>query len=77
MIIVIVFIGLPLLQLQSIFVSVPFIDEWLEGIEEPTNEEWAEAYEAWSEALSTFEYDLKVQYRDDEREDRLSDFFGC
>ena len=60
-----------ILQFRSIFISVPFIDEWLEGIEEPTNEEWAEAFEAWMEAQSTFAYALKVQYRDDEREDRL------
>lgn len=59
-----------ILRARAYFVSVPFIDEWLEGNPDPSNEEWAVAYEAWLEAKSEFVTSLKIQYRDDDREDR-------
>ncbi len=60
-----------IIEARARYVNVPFIDEWLEGNPDPTNEEWAEAYQAWFAARAEFTLNLRRQYRDDDREDRV------
>ncbi len=60
-----------IIRARARYVSVPFIDDWLDGNADPTNEEWAEAYQAWHAATSDLSLDIRIQFRDDERVDRV------
>jgi len=59
-------------QAQAHFTSVPFIEERLARIPNPTDEEWADAYTAWLNAKSSFIRQLQIAYRDDGRADRAA-----
>ena len=48
--------------------DVPFIDNYLLGNTNPSDQEWAEAFEAWGNACSVFTDDLKTQFKNDRRD---------
>lgn len=47
--------------------EVPFIVDFLEGNSNPTNQEWATAYETWLDACAEFATSLKLQFKSDNR----------
>ncbi len=55
---------------QARYTDVPYIEDLLAGIPDPSDEEWAVAYVAWLDAMSAFERQIKIDYRDDPRPDR-------
>jgi hypothetical protein len=55
---------------QARYTDVPFIEELLAGIPDPSDEEWATAYVAWLDTMSAFERQIMIDYRDDPRPDR-------
>ncbi len=47
--------------------NVPFIVDYLEGNPNPTNREWAVAYNAWFAARAKFVAEMQMQYKNDYR----------
>jgi len=54
-------------QARAHFTDVPFIEELLAGIPDPSDEEWATAYIAWLDTISAFHRQICITYRDDPR----------
>jgi hypothetical protein len=57
---------------RNYYTDVPFINEYLDDVEDPSDEQWYEAYVAWLDAMAQVRSDLREQYWSDSRPNRAA-----
>ncbi|MCP4145993.1 MAG: hypothetical protein GY752_12030 [bacterium] len=60
-----------IVRARTRYSDVPFIVDCLQGTPNPTNREWANAYESWLEATAEFATNFKTQFKNDSRDAQL------